>query len=138
MALDLLKDFQRMRSGHQEQVTYYPHDGQQFGGFFGTSYFPKTYFPPTYFGNGGLGVALPRLINAIVDRNPIAHAAGGTPSPELMVWVDNDSTTGISSAEINRGGDRLLVAQVIGKTAVQRTIQRIVRETVGFLQIEVR
>lgn len=138
MALDLLKDFQKMRAGFQESVTYFPADGQQFGGFFGTSYFAKRYFPPSYFGNGGLGVALPRIINAIVDRNPIAAAAGGTPSPELLVWVDNDSTTGISSAEINRGGDRILVAQVIGKTAVQRVINRIVRETVGFLQIEVR
>lgn len=138
MALDLLKDFQRIRDFFKESVTYYPLDGSEFGGFFGTNYFPKTYFPARYFGNGGLGAVLPRIIDAIVDRNPIAPTPAGTDSPSLLLWVDNDSTTGISSAEINRGGDRIEVAQTLGKTKVQRNINRIIRETTGFLQIEVR
>ena len=138
MAIDLLKDFRKIRVDFQESVTYYPLTGAAFGGFFGSGYFPKVYFPAVYFGNGGIAAPLPRVINAIVDRNPIAPTPAGSDSPVLHVWVDNDDTTGISSAEIDRGGDRLEVAQVIGKTKVQRVINRILRQTLGWLQLEVR
>lgn len=138
MALDLLADFKRIRPDWQESVTYYPLNGAPFGGYFGADYFPQTYFADSYFGGGGIANPIPRPINAIVDRNPVSTTPAGADSPTMLVWVDNDSTTGISSAEIDRGGDRLEVAQVIGKPKVQRNINRIVRQTTGFMQLEVR
>lgn len=139
MALDLLADFKKIRGDFQESVTYYPLSGAAFGGFFGSGYFAAVYFPSRYFGNSGVGAPIPRVINAIVDRNPVAPTPAGVDAPLMLVWVDNDDTTGISSAELDRGGDRIELAQVIGKTPlVQRTINRIVRQTTGFLQLEVR
>lgn len=138
MPIDLLSDFKKIRVDFQESVTFYPLTGAAFGGFFGSGYFPKVYFPEVYFGNGGIAAPLPRIINAIVDRNPIAPTPAGVDSPVMHVWVDNDDSTGISSAEIDRGGDRLEVAQVIGKTAMQRVINRILRQTLGWLLLEVR
>lgn len=138
MVIDLLADFKKIRVDFQESVTFYPLTGAVFGGFFGSGYFPKVYFPAVYFGNGGIAAPLSRVINAIVDRNPIAPTPVGVDSPVMHVWVDNDASTGISSAEIDRGGDRIEVAQVIGKTKVQRVINRILRQTLGWLQLEVR
>ncbi len=138
MVLDLLADFKKIRTDFQESVTFYPLTGAAFGGFFGSGYFPKVYFPAVYFGNGGIAAPIPRVINAIVDRNPIGPTPAGHDSPVMYVWVDNDATTGISSAEIDRGGDRIEVAQVIGKTKVQRAINRILRQTLGWLLLEIR
>ncbi len=138
MPINLLADFKKIRVDFQESVTFYPLTGSAFGGFFGSGYFPKVYFPEVYFGNGGIAAPLPRIINAIVDRKPIGPAAAGIDGPVMHVWVDNNATTGISSAEIDRGGDRIEVAQVLGKTKVQRAINRILRQTLGWLQLEVR
>ncbi len=135
MPLDLLQDFRKMRPDFDEPVTYYPLTGAAFGGFWGSGYWPKTYFAPTYWGNGGIASPLPRVIDAIVDRNPIAPTVAGVPAAQAFVWVDNDEITGISSAEIDRGGDQIEFAVVIGQTAKRRTINRIERQTTGFLKL---
>lgn len=141
MTLNLLADFKRIRGDFQEPVTYHPIDGPVFGGYFGSDYYPKSYFPANYFGRGGIGLPAARVINAVVDRNPDAKLPPDdqlSTSPMMNIWVDNDVTTGISSAELNRGGDRIEVAEVIGKPASERTITRIVRQTAGWMQLEVR
>lgn len=59
-----------------------------------------------------------RTINAIVDRNPPALATSpGDPMPLMTVSVANNATTGISSAELDVGGDTITVAYRIGRTA---------------------
>ena len=138
MPLDLLEDFKRIRPDWQESVTYCPINGVPYGGYLGADYFAPVYFADSYFGGSGIAAPLSRVINAIVDRNPISSTPASADSPDMLVWVDNDDTTGISSAELDRGGDRMEVAQVIGKAKVKRTINRIVRQTTGFLQLEVR
>ncbi len=137
MPLDLLADFRKIRPDWEEDVTYFPLTGKKFGGYFGSPYFPKTYWPPSYFGNGGVGAPLPRPIKAILDRNPLVLGAGRVTENAIGVWVDNDATTGISSAEIDRGGDRIKLAVNIGQAQVERTINRIVRQTKGWLLLEV-
>jgi len=81
-----------------ESVTYYPHR-------FGTQ-------------------ATPRVITAVVIRNQVAvFNPDEQIVPEFEVRVANDSATGISSEELNTGGDQIKLAVRIGETATKRTIQ---------------
>jgi hypothetical protein len=61
----------------------------------------------------------PRTIKAIVRRNPPAYVgSNGQPvAPIAEIEVANSATTGISSAELDTGGDAVTVAPRIGGTA---------------------
>jgi hypothetical protein len=59
----------------------------------------------------------PRTIKAHVDRNPPEHIApdGQVLTPKMRITVNNDATTGISSATVDRyGSDTITVAYRIG------------------------
>ncbi len=89
----------------------------------------------TYYPKGGSS----RDIIAVVDRNPVAGINGvphGNTSKQL-VRVKNDSDDGISSSEINVGGDHIKFAVRIGKTATQKRITGIQWEDVGMMYLEV-
>lgn len=60
-----------------------------------------------------------RAIKAVVDRNPPAYKgpSGKIVTPVLAIRVPNSATTGISSAELDTGGDKVSVAKRIGETA---------------------
>ena len=59
----------------------------------------------------------PRTIKAHVDRNPPEHIApdGQVLTPKLRITVNNDATTGISTATADfHGSDKITVAERIG------------------------
>ncbi len=89
----------------------------------------------TYYPKGGSS----RDINAVVDRNPVA-GINGVPhgnASQVIVKVKNDSDDGISSSEVNVGGDHIKFAVRIGKTATQKRITGIPWEDVGMMYLEV-
>jgi hypothetical protein len=91
-----------------EEVTYYPHR-------FGTP-------------------ATPRAIKAIVIRNQLSTFGPDEQIvPEFEVRVANNSTTGISSEELNTGGDRIGLAVRIGETATKRSVQLLSEHDEGML-----
>lgn len=61
----------------------------------------------------------PRPIQATVIRNPPAsnNLSGQDVAPRMTVLVSNDAATGISSTELDTGGDKILVAYRKGTTA---------------------
>jgi hypothetical protein len=95
---------------HAETVTYYPHR-------FHTD-----------------AVREPRSILAIVERRQVAVF---NPDEQILtefeVRVANDSTTGISSSELDTGGDKIELAARIGDTAEKRSIQYLVEHDEGML-----
>jgi len=91
-------------------------------------------------GNLPAGEAAPtaRTITAIVDRYP-AQPMGASPfgqSRRLTITVYNDSTLGISSSEIDIGGDAIEVSERIGKTAVRKKINSIISQDDGMMELE--
>ena len=92
--------------------------------------------PVTYHPKGGST----RDIIAIVDRDPVASITGlphGN-SPRMLVIVKNDADDGISSSEVNAGGnDKIALSVRIGQAAVQRGIRSVVWNDVGMMHLEV-
>jgi hypothetical protein len=60
-----------------------------------------------------------RTVNGLVDRNPPAYhdESGKLVQPSLSIGVPNDVSTGISSAELDVGGDKINIAMRIGGVA---------------------
>jgi hypothetical protein len=82
----------------------------------------------------------PRTITALVDREPPAFLleADGLAVPTVHVIVRNSATTGISSSEVDTGGDQMDVALRLGQAAATKRIVRIVSHDAGLLRLEVR
>lgn len=78
-----------------------------------------------------------RAIRAIIDRSPPMPPAGSPLkaglAPKITAEVANDSTDGISSAEIDIGGDQLKLPVRIGEAAAARAIVSILRHDEGSL-----
>lgn len=98
-----------LQSDHfAETVTYYPHR-------FGTA-------------------ATPREISAVVIRNQVATFNPDEQIiPEFEVRVANSATTGISSSELNTGGDMIKLAARVGETATKRSVQYLTEHDEGML-----
>lgn len=81
----------------------------------------------------------PRSILAIVDRNPpqVPGMVERGPQDVLTIHVANSATAGISSGELDTGGDTVTIARRIGETAVVRRIVRLVAHDHGMLTLEV-
>jgi len=104
-----------------------------FDDLFKTSGFPMLI---EQFGESILYVPLrgeKRPIKAIVDRNPPAPIGldGSVVLPEITVSVFNSRYTGISSLEINTGGDRIEVSRRQGKQAVSLKIEVLADDSGG-------
>ena len=84
--------------------------------------------------------AAARTIRARVRRQVSAPVAGERRviAPECLVEVANDATYGISSAELDLGGDQVKIALRLGKTPELRTIANLVYHDAGMLRLEVR
>ena len=81
-----------------------------------------------------------RSIEAVVTRAG-AEGLGGAPAgnaPLSNILVKNDSTEGISSSEIDTGGDKVTIAHRIGDTAQDRRITNIIGQDCGMMTLEVR
>ena len=81
-----------------------------------------------------------RSITAVVSRQPPGSLDGAPHghAPRLSVHVKNDATAGISSAEIDTGGDELNLAVRIGEAAENRRITKILNMDHGMLELELR
>lgn len=78
-----------------------------------------------------------RVITAIVNRNPPAPV--GTPDglvlPRMIVTVENDDTSGISSATIDCSGDTITLAERSGGTAEEHPISRLANDDGGLVTV---
>lgn len=84
----------------------------------------------------------PRRITAVVNRDESGgiDTIAGTqhPRPLMQVEVTNDPATGISSNEINLGGDRLELSIREGGEPSLREIANIITQDAGSMLLEVR
>lgn len=82
----------------------------------------------------GRTAGTPRTINAVVIRNQVSTFNPDEQiTPEFEVRVANDSTTGISSTELNTGGDMIELAVKVGQTPEKRSIQLLTEQDEGML-----
>jgi hypothetical protein len=77
-----------------------------------------------------------RSIQAIVDRGEVENISGGR-TPATRIMVRNDATLGITSAEFDRGGDRITFSVNIGATATNRPAKQMPSQTAGMIILEV-
>jgi len=91
-----------------------------------------------YLPAGGVGGRRPIL--AIVDREGQAGLPGVSRgnSPKTTITVANDSTTGISSSEIDTANDKAELALREGDPVYPHIITKIISEDAGMLTLEVR
>lgn len=96
-----------------------------------------TYHPHRFYGEAARES---RSINAVVLREQIQVLTqdGDTVAPVWQIHVANSNTTGISSAELDLGGDQLEFPPRDGKTAERRTITQLVIQDHGMLVLECR
>lgn len=76
-----------------------------------------------------------RSIQAIVDRGQVENIPGGM-TPATRIMVRNDVTLGISSAEFDRGGDRITFSANIGDVATNRPAKQMPNQTAGMIVLE--
>ncbi len=82
-------------------------------------------------------VGSPRIIKAIVDypgAGPIGQLAGGS-RLHVEILICNDPITGISSAEIDTGGDKVIVPMRRGLTAGLVRINKIITQDEASLRL---
>jgi len=90
-----------------------------------------TYYPHRFH---TAAVRAPRPIKAVVIRNQVSvFNPDETIMTEFEVRVANDSTTGISSAELDTGGDKIELAAKIGETPSKRSVQYMSEHDEGML-----
>jgi hypothetical protein len=94
----------------------------------------------TYYARQQFGGSVPaaRAIKAVVLREQIASLDSDTVSPMWQIHVANDSSLGISSVELDLGGDQIEFPPRDGKTAVRRTITQLIIQDHGMLVLECR
>ena len=91
--------------------------------------------PVIYYPRGGGS----RDIVAVVDRNPVGGVSGlphGS-TPRMEVVVKNNSDDGISSSEVNTGGDKIGLDVRFGTTDQARMIKAISWQDAGMMHLEV-
>lgn len=107
--------------------------------FLSTSDFAETvtYYPHVYFG----GSATSRSISAVVFRQQVATVGedgGEVVLPMYEVHVANSATTGISSEELDTGGDQIQFPPRDGKDAEKKSILHLVTQDNGMLVLQCR
>ena len=96
-----------------------------------------TYHPHTYFGGTP---ASDRTIIAVVERLEVQtlEEGGNAVIPLFSVHVANSNTLGISSDEIDTGGDKISFPVRNGEAPVRRSILSITTQDSGMLVLECR
>lgn len=80
-----------------------------------------------------------RDITAIINRAGINDMPGAqSHSPVTKVSVINNSSTGISSSELDTGGDKIELSIRYGQAVQQRRITQILFHSAGLMELEVR
>lgn len=97
-----------------------------------------TYYPHQYYGES----ARPdRTINAVVIRESITvfgEDGGETVLPIWQVHVVNDSTNGITSDELDLGGDKIGFPPRDNEAAESKSVTRLISHDPGLLVLECR
>ena len=97
------------------------------------TYYPHRFYRDTIRAN--------RSISAVVVREAITtlgEDGGEVVLPVWEVYVANDSTNGISSDELDLGGDQIAFPPLEGQTAERKTITRLMQHDNGMLVLECR
>lgn len=81
-----------------------------------------------------------RSIKAIINRegNQALDSVPHGNSPITSMTVANSSTIGISSSELDTGGDKVMIAVRIGQTPQNRRITKIISQDAGMMTLEIR
>jgi hypothetical protein len=82
-----------------------------------------------------------RQIRAIVNRDPPSFydSTGAVVAVSFMIYVANDSTTGIAGTEIDTGGDRVAVARREGAVNLnQRVIWQVMNQDLAMMQLALK
>ena len=81
-----------------------------------------------------------RAIQAVVIRNQFSVFENDVESiaPVFEVYVENDTTRGINSDELDLGGDQISLPVRPGKAAEARTVTRLIEQDAAMLVLEVR
>lgn len=77
-----------------------------------------------------------REIQAVVERGVVSEIAGGR-TPMAVMLVTNDVVLGITSAELDRGGDRISYPVNIGASPTIRPVKEMPSQTTGMILLEV-
>ncbi len=97
-----------------------------------------TYYPHRFYGEAARAA---RTINAIVMREQISAVSQDGGDTVLAVWqvhVANDSTYGISSEELDLGGDQIELPPRDGEAAAKKTVTQLLIQDHGMLVLECR
>tara|TARA_R110000823_G_C15701213_1_gene476483 strand:+ start:274 stop:636 length:363 start_codon:yes stop_codon:yes gene_type:complete len=90
-----------------------------------------TYYPHRFHTDAA---RLPRSIQAVVTRNQVATFG---PDEQILtefeVRVANNAVTGISSEELDTGGDQIQLAPRVGESVAKRSIQYLTEHDDGML-----
>ena len=90
----------------------------------------------TYITRDGLR----RCIDVVVERQNLQTLSeySGSVTPVFIVHVANTCTRGISSDELNLGGDSIELAIRVGEEVSERTIVQLMEHDEGMLVLECR
>jgi hypothetical protein len=94
-----------------------------------------TYYPHVGFGQAESS----RVIKAVVIREQVTASSadgGDVVVPIFEVYVANDSSTGISSSEVNTGGDWIEISTRIGGSTKKRSIIYLTNHDDGMLVLQ--
>lgn len=96
-----------------------------------------TYYPHRYFGETARE---PRQIKAVVIREAITTYSEDVETilPVYQIHVANDSVTGISSEELDTGGDYIMLPPRDGKDPERKSILQLTTQDHGMLVLECR
>ena len=89
-----------------------------------------TYLPYRYAGEA---LRESRTILAVVEREDNEADEAGAPVAAFFVRVHNDATTGISSDELDLGGDRIALPPRDGKSPETKVIVRVTEQDNGMM-----
>jgi hypothetical protein len=96
-------------------------------------------YHPRLFKSGDVRTS--RTISAVVIRESLSSVAedgGESITPIFEVHVANNATTGISSTELDTGGDQIALPIRDGMAATKRAIVRLITQDEGMLVLECR
>ena len=84
------------------------------------------------------GSAREMTVQVFRDAFGVLAEDGDTVLPTFEIHVKNDSTLGISSEELNVGGDSIEFAVRVGQAKARRSITRLISHDEGMLVLECR
>ena len=87
-----------------------------------------------YLPRSGTGRSIKATVDYQKETPGISRPTGGR--PHLVILVKNDPVTGISSKEIDTGGDKLQISLRYGRTVRNVRIRKILDHDHGFIKFE--